>query len=129
MIHHLAFGARGVAELAAFYGSAFGLREIRRQLSGSGVLRSVWLDAGGVILMIEHTAEPARVVLGVGQGPFLLAFPTSPAGRSAAEARALGAGARLELRSEFSSYFRDPEDNRCALSCYDFSPFLLPGGG
>lgn len=117
-MHHAALGARDVRRLADFYAAAFELREEQEQSSPDGSLRSVWLRSGDVVLMIEATQEPPRSVQGVGAGPFLLAFPMSLDLRSASEARVIRAGGVLEGRSELSSYFRDPEGNRCALSSY-----------
>jgi len=119
-MHHVALGARNVGALAAFYAQAFDLRELERHLTETGELRSVWLQSDGVVLMIERSQAEARQVDGIGRGPFLLAFSMPPAGRAESEERVLAAGGQLETRSEASSYFRDPEGNRCALSAYEF---------
>ncbi len=124
MLHHLALGARDVAALAAFYRDWFALPEVARHhdapaadaTGGSGALRSIWLDLGGAILMIERTTEPARRVEGVGAGPFLLAFAIAPDERAAFEARLAAGGVAVEARTGHTSYFRDPEGNRCAVS-------------
>ena len=120
-MHHVALGARNVVELSRFYRDAFELTELVRHLREDASLRSVWLRSDGVVLMIEESEEEARQVDGVGRGPFLLAFSMAMPERAEKEERVLAAGGQLETRSQFSSYFRDPEGNRCALSCYDFS--------
>jgi hypothetical protein len=81
-------------------------------------LRSIWLDLGGLILMIEHTDEPPRRVDRVGAGPFLLAFQVSPAERWRIESALESAGVPIESRTDFTSYARDPDDNRFGFSHY-----------
>ena len=117
-LHHVALGARDVERVAAFYRDLLGLREVSRQRDADGRLRSVWLDLGGPVLMVEQTEEAARHVLGVGAGPFLLALTAEPAERFAFE-RSLGAsGFPADGRTEHTTYFRDPEGNRIAISSY-----------
>jgi catechol 2,3-dioxygenase-like lactoylglutathione lyase family enzyme len=118
VLHHLALGTRDVAGLARFYIDVLGLREVTRHLHADGSLRSVWLDLGGALLMIERTDEPPRTVAGVGAGPFLIAVAVSVEARPDFEARLEGAGSIIEFRSEFTSYARDPDGNRVALSAY-----------
>ena len=115
-LHHVALGARDVERVAAFYRQVFGLREVARHLAPDGAVRSIWLDLGGAVLMIEHSVEAPRAVHGVGAGPFLLAF-AAPAESEDELAAALAPwGAHLEARTAHSRYFRDPEGNRVALS-------------
>ena len=45
--------------VAAFYRDLLGLREIARHHEADGSLRSVWLDLGGPVLMVERGGEPA----------------------------------------------------------------------
>lgn len=68
--------------------------------------------------MIEPTAESPRTVVGVGSGLFLIALSVSEAERAAFEIRLELAGSRIESRSEFTSYARDPDGNRIAISSY-----------
>lgn len=117
-LHHLALGSRDVEALARFYGELLGLPEVARHLDEQGVLRSVWLDLGGSLLMIERTREAPRRVEGVGSGPFLLAFRVSPEARAELERELLARGHTIEARTAFSSYSRDPDGNRFALSHY-----------
>lgn len=104
--------------LAGFYRDVLGLPELARHLDAAGELRSIWLDADGVMLMIERTDEPLRRVTGVGAGPFLLALEVAPEARAELEARLAGAGSPVESRSKYTSYTRDPEGNRVAISHY-----------
>jgi glyoxylase I family protein len=120
-LHHIGLGARDVEEVARFYREVLDLEECGRHLYGDGRLRSVWLDTGGVILMVEHTRQERDSVEGVGAGPFLLAFTVADeAAREAMEARLGERGADIESRTDYSSYFRDPEGNRVAVSYYPF---------
>ena len=118
VLHHLALGTRDVARLARFYIDVLELREVTRHLHSDGSLRSVWLDLGGSLLMIEPTDEPARIVTGVGAGPFLIALSVVARERATFEARLELSGSVIESRSEFTSYARDPDGNRIALSAY-----------
>lgn len=120
MLHHIALGARDVAALAAFYMQFFELPERARHLDGEGALRSIWLElAPGAMLMIERTvAEPLHVE-GIGAGPFLLAFAAQDQAQRHARCAALErAGYKIEGETGFTSYARDPEGNRVAVSCY-----------
>lgn len=118
VLHHLALGTRDVARLSRFYTDVLGLREVTRHLHSDGSLRSIWLDLGGALLMIEPSEEPPRHVSGVGSGPFLIAVAVSAEDRPAFESRLQLSGAAIESRSEFTSYARDPDGNRIAISCY-----------
>lgn len=117
-LHHLALGARDVEKVAQFYRDVLGLPETARHHDDAGALRSIWLDLGGAVLMIERTTEPPRRVEGVGSGPFLIAVTVSPDARAELERALADAGAPIETRSEHSSYTRDPEGNRVAISHY-----------
>jgi glyoxylase I family protein len=117
-LHHLAVGSAEVERLARFYRELFGLKELARHLDAQGALRSIWLDLGGMLLMIEHTTEPARRVEGVGSGLFLLAFRVTREERSGVERELEGRGHPIESRTEYSSYSRDPDGNRIAVSHY-----------
>ena len=118
LIHHIAIGVRDVEGVARFYREAFGLPEVARHFTQTGALRSIWLDSGQTIVMVERTEEPAREVAGVGVGPFLLAFSVEASEREALEGALERAGSVIEERTEHSSYARDPEGNRVAISHY-----------
>jgi catechol 2,3-dioxygenase-like lactoylglutathione lyase family enzyme len=116
-LHHLALGAADVELVAAFYREIFGLAELARHQEADGALRSIWLDLGGSLLMVERSTEPERRV-DLGRGPFLLAFRVEPAARASFERALEQRGTALESRTSYSSYFRDPEGNRVAVSHY-----------
>jgi catechol-2,3-dioxygenase len=117
-LHHVALGAHDVEGVAGFYRDVLDLELIARHAATDGSLRSVWLRTGAVVLMVERTEAELRRVEGVGAGPFLLAFVVSREERAEVEARVERAGERVEARTEHSSYFRDPEGNRVAVSHY-----------
>jgi catechol 2,3-dioxygenase-like lactoylglutathione lyase family enzyme len=124
-LHHVALGTRDVETLAKFYCSLLGVSEARRHLDEAGRLRSIWLDLSGTWLMIERAAADAAArppVTGVGLGVFLLAFRGTAGERATFEARAAELGATVESRSAYTSYLRDPDGNRLAVSEYEVGP-------
>jgi catechol 2,3-dioxygenase-like lactoylglutathione lyase family enzyme len=124
-LHHVALGTRDVENLASFYCQLLNVGEARRHLDDHGQLRSIWLDLSGTWLMIERAAADAAersAVVGVGLGAFLLAFRADAGERAAFEARAAALGATVESRSAYTSYLRDPDGNRVAVSEYEGAP-------
>lgn len=117
-LHHVALGARDVERVATFYRDLLGLPEVVRHHQPDGTLRSVWLDLGGPVLMIERTEEPPRPVAGVGAGLFLLALARTPEECEVCELALAAAGIRVESRTAHTRYFRDPEGNRVAVSAH-----------
>jgi len=115
-LHHLALGTTEVEGLARFYREVFGLEETARQLDAQGGLRSIWLDLGGALLMIERCGDPPRRVEGIGSGLFLMAFRVTPPERARLERELEARGQPIEGRTAFTSYARDPDGNRLAIS-------------
>lgn len=115
-LHHLALGARDVERVAGFYRDLLELPELARHVHPDGSLRSIWLELDGAVLMIEHTPRARERVEGVGPGLFLLALRVEPAARRRLEEKLEQHGFGVESRTEFSSYLRDPEHNRVAIS-------------
>jgi catechol 2,3-dioxygenase-like lactoylglutathione lyase family enzyme len=126
LLHHVALGTPDVEALARFYRELLGLAEVQRHQDEQGALRSIWLDLGGALLMIERTVAEPRHVEGVGSGPFLLAFRVTPEARSQLERQLTERGHAIESRTAFSSYSRDPDGNRFALSHYPEPPHPGP---
>lgn len=126
LLHHLAIGTSNVERLAAFYRDVVGLPELTRHLDNQGALRSIWLNLGGPVLMIERTDARPRPVEGIGSGPFLLAFAVSPAERLELEAALLANGHHIESRTAFTSYSRDVDGNRIAFSHYPDDGVAVP---
>jgi glyoxylase I family protein len=110
-VHHLAFRTRDLTRLERFYTDALGLSVARRDSE-----RSVWLRAGGTILMLEQAeGEEPGVPPGARE---LVAF-----GIEAPDVdrwrRVLAAnGIDVEDETAFTLYFRDPDGRRIALSHY-----------
>jgi glyoxylase I family protein len=117
-LHHLALGAKDVQCIAEFYSQLFGLPEVRRHFDDSAELRSIWLKLGSAILMIERTTHLRPPPVGVDAGLFLLAFRVDTSERASLEQRSTARGCPLESKTENTSYFRDPEGNRFAISDY-----------
>jgi catechol-2,3-dioxygenase len=112
----VALGARDPERLAGFYRDVLGLPEKARHHHADGRLRSVWLDLGGAILMVEETSQSREPVDGVGRGLFLLAVCCTAEERPALERALADAGSPIEARTAHTSYARDPEGNRIAVS-------------
>jgi len=111
-----------VETVANFYRELFDLPELERHTESDGALRSIWLDMGGTILMVERTTgvgEPIDgPINGIGKGPFLLAFKIATDERKALERKLQMRGISIESRTSFTSYARDPEGNKVALCHY-----------
>jgi glyoxylase I family protein len=118
--HHLALFASDVEGVAGFYREVFGLTEQARHLTPEGALRSIWLTLPeGAFLAVEHVS-PTAVAGQRGWG--VLALRIDRADRAAVLAELAHRGVPVESQSRWSVYFRDPEDNRVALSHHPFDP-------
>jgi len=106
IIHHLAFRTADLGRLERFYVDVLGLVVTRRSE------RSVWLDAGGTILMLER-AEPGEPEARPGTME-LVAFGASDGMKE----RLTTAGVAFEDRTAYSLYFRDPDGRRLGISSY-----------
>lgn len=96
-----------VERLERFYAGLLGLPVVRRDQARG----SVWLDAGGPVLMIEKASEvEPRIAGGTLE---LVAF---------AVARIDDWRAKIAVEAETANtlYFRDPDGRRVALSDYVF---------
>jgi glyoxylase I family protein len=110
-VHHLAFRTRDLAQLERFYVHALGLAVVRR--TGE---RSVWLDAGGSLVMLE-LAEPGEPSPATGAMD-LVAFEVAPDTRALYTDRLARAGVALDGSTDFTLYVRDPDGRRIGLSSY-----------
>jgi catechol 2,3-dioxygenase-like lactoylglutathione lyase family enzyme len=110
-VHHLAFRTGDLAQLERFYVHALGLAVVRRTEG-----RSVWLDAGGSLVMLEQAApgEPSPAAGAMD----LVAFEVAPETRALYTDRLARAGVALEGSTDFTLYFRDPDGRRVGLSSY-----------
>jgi glyoxylase I family protein len=114
----VAFGARDVELVAGFDRQLFALPEVARHDDETGTLRSIWLDLGGTLLMIERTGGGAHPPRRQAPGPFLLAVAVTPAERARLEGVLAERGYCIESRTAYTSYGRDPEGNRFAFSTW-----------
>jgi catechol 2,3-dioxygenase-like lactoylglutathione lyase family enzyme len=110
-IHHVALRTEDVDRLERFYAGVLGLAVLRRDEARG----SVWLDAGGTVIMLERAErDEARVAAGTKE---LLAF-----GVDDKEAWR-GQVGPVEAETANTLYFRDPDGRRVAVSDYRW-----PGG-
>jgi glyoxylase I family protein len=121
-VHHLALKARDPVALARFYRDLLGLQETTVHRDERGV-RSVWLAAGAMILMVERSeAEPVAAAMRSFEedppGWHLLAFAIPAEEREAWRARLESAGTAVVRQTAFTLYALDPEGNRFGLSSW-----------
>src|ERR1022692_293737 len=101
---------RDVDRLERFYRGPLGFELVRRK-DGRG---SVWLDAGGALLMIER-ASPDEPQIATGTKE-LVAFAVED--KEAWRARLANARIALEDETPHTLYFRDPDGRRVAVSTW-----------
>ncbi len=119
-VHHLAVTVRDLALAERFYGEALGLPVQRRWLDEEGAPRSIWFElGGGAFLAVELAADPPEHD-GSQRGPgwHCVALGIAPGEREAWRARLAERGVPIERESDFTLYFRDPEQNLLGLSHY-----------
>lgn len=114
-IHHLALPVNDLEKMRTFYQDFLGLPLMETQHDQAGNVRSYWLNAGDIILMLEKASQPIT-----SQKYFetLTAFTISADQRKTWQEKLLAAEIVIEKESCYSIYFRDPEENRLALSHY-----------
>jgi catechol 2,3-dioxygenase-like lactoylglutathione lyase family enzyme len=106
-IHHLALRTRDVPRLERFYAGVLGLAIVRRDAARG----SVWLDAGGAVVMIEPAGQAEPDIARGSQE--LLAFGVARIGDWRDRVA-------VEAETHNTLYFRDPDGRRVAVSDYDF---------
>jgi catechol 2,3-dioxygenase-like lactoylglutathione lyase family enzyme len=110
-VHHLAFRTRDLTRLERFYTDVLGLSVARRDED-----RSVWLRAGGTLLMLERADEgEAHVAPDTKE---LVAFAIEKADADRWKRTLATGGVPIEAETGFTMYFRDPDGRRVALSHY-----------
>jgi glyoxylase I family protein len=119
-LHHVVIPARDVAALAAFYENALGWKEHVRHHDQQGKIRSIWFLLGEVRVMLESCSGTDESLECPGG---FIAYRIAPFDRSEWEQRLARVGCRVETRTPYTSYFRDPEGNRFGLSHY---PEVVP---
>ncbi len=110
-VHHLAFRTADLVRLERFYTDALGLSIARRDGE-----RSVWLHAGGTIVMLEQAdaGEPQVAPGSKELVAFAIEAPDVERWRRVLDAN----GIPIEEETAFTLYFRDPDGRRIALSHY-----------
>lgn len=103
-VHHVAFRTRDLGRLETFYVGTLGLVVSKRSED-----RSVWLDAGGTILMLERM-EPNEPDVPQGSRE-MIAFAIAPDDPRVATLP-------IEDRTSFTVYVRDPDGRRIGLSSW-----------
>lgn len=113
-VHHIAVQVNDLDVARNFYVGVLGFSVTREQA------HSVWLDAGGVIVMLELCSGVAESSDWATQrvGPHVVAFSIAAADRSAWQSRLRDKGIVVDHESRFTLYFRDPFGARLALSHY-----------
>lgn len=104
-IHHLAFRTDNLRALEEFYAGTLGLAIMRRGP------QSLWLDAGGTILMLEQR-DPTEPRVDP-ETKELLCFAIDPK-----TATAFTEKLEIEARTDYTLYFRDPDGRRVGVSSY-----------
>ncbi|TGM32143.1 VOC family protein [Leptospira biflexa] len=112
MIHHIAIGTPNPESLAAFYLQIPGAKLLKRHHFDSGEVRSVWIQLGPIILMLESGEQ---------ESPKNLVFSLNPSNQN--EWREFFKSIQVTSRTDFTMYFQDPDGNGLGLSSY---PQKLP---
>ena len=112
-VHHVALRVADCVRSAAFYAGVLGFPEIRR-FEDSGSIRSIWLRAGGTILMLESAVRGAGPAAGSGH-VLVFAVDALPAW----EARLDGERIAIDDRTAYTLYLRDPDGHRVGLTVFD----------
>ena len=122
--HHIALKVQDLQRCEQFYTGVLGLQIMQRHREQDGTIRSVWFDLGGVILMLERwevsfpEEEQAASASQPPAGWHLLALTIAPGSRGEWREKLRHAGVQFTGETACSIYFRDPENNRLALSHY-----------
>lgn len=126
-LHHVAIKASDPDRVAAFYRDVLGLAEVARHALPGGGTRSVWLECGGAILMVERSmagtasAAPAEFAQDP-PGVHLVALRIDAGQRDAWRQRLAAAGRPVVHETEWTLYTQDPEGNRIGLSTLVIPP-------
>ncbi len=102
-----------LARLEGFYAAVIGLAVVRRD----GARGNVWLDASGVVLMLER-ADAGEPTAGPGVKD-LVAFAVDDL--DTWRDRLGRAGVAVEAETGHTLYFRDPDGRRVGVSDYRFA--------
>jgi glyoxylase I family protein len=119
-VHHVALRVADVERALGFYGGLLGLPVLRRFEEPALPLRSAWLQAGPLVLMLERRLRGEGPNTGSGH---LLAFAVSDL--DAWRNRLATAGVPTSDRTTHTLFVRDPDGHRVGLSDFDFKGALI----
>ncbi len=108
-VHHIALRTQDLVRLERFYVDVLDLRVKRRNAE-----RSVWLDAGDTIVMLERAEENEPPIPKTSQEFF--AFAIGPEQKLTFRQKLEAAGVVIEHETQATIYFRDPDGRRVGLS-------------
>jgi catechol 2,3-dioxygenase-like lactoylglutathione lyase family enzyme len=106
-IHHVALRTNDVSRLERFYAGVLGFAQLRRDDARG----TVWLDAGGTVIMLEP-ASPGEPSVPTGTMD-LVAFAVD-------DKESWRQRVSIEAETPHTLYFRDPDGRRVAVSDYPF---------
>ncbi len=112
-IHHIALRAPDPGATERFYASVLGLRVCARDDARG----SVWLDASGVVVMVERAESSEPSVPSNTKDLVAFAIDDLPSWRR----RLVDAGVAIEAETTHTLYVRDPDGRRVGLSTYPFA--------
>ncbi|MCW7471004.1 VOC family protein [Leptospira kanakyensis] len=107
MIHHIAIGTPDPSHLAAFYLKIPGAKQIQEFHYPSGLLRSVWIEFGQVILMLEEGEKKSSRAL---------VFSLTENEKS--DWIQFLTQIEIQNKTEYTVYFLDTDGNLLGLSNY-----------
>jgi catechol 2,3-dioxygenase-like lactoylglutathione lyase family enzyme len=113
-IHHVALRVADPERSLGFYAGVLGLTEVRR-FEEDGRLRSIWVQAGDAVVMLEREVKGAGPPSGSGH---VLAFAVGDLADW--EARLRAAGVPVLDRTPSTLFVGDPDGHRVGLSVYVF---------
>ncbi|MBM9590802.1 VOC family protein [Leptospira sp. 201903075] len=114
MIHHIAIGTPNPSNLAEFYLQIPGAKKTQEFHYESGTIRSIWIEVGPTILMLEE---------GVNKSPRALVFSLEQNEKS--EWIQFLNQVQIQNKTDFTVYFLDSDGNLLGLSQYPEKLTLL----
>lgn len=108
-VHHIAFRTHDLPRLERFY-----VEVLRFSVKTRLGQRSVWLDAGDAIVMLEKAAPEEPQI--PAQSMEFVAFAIRPEERTPMLDRLQAHGIPVEHKTEYTIYFRDPDGRRVGVS-------------